>query len=208
MLALDVTGDLPHARALALRQLEISDQHELVFFRALASVHLGTIDARLEHADGGIERVRQGGEQLRAMGNRLAYPYAQKCLAQALLATGRAREASHVATQTLTYCEGKLAAPYVPMLLGVRAQAAEQCASYAEAEHDYVRAIAILDTQAATHAALELTLPLARMLRDNGRLQAARERLAHARGLDRDDYPTHTREEAQQLQLELGVNVT
>jgi class 3 adenylate cyclase len=200
VLALDVTGELGLASELAQRQRELAREHEFVFFEVLAEIHLGSLATRRELAADGVTSMRAAAARLRDMGNWIAYPYAQKCLAESLLGLGRAAEAATVVVDALQFCAGKLAEVYLPNLLWLGGRAAALQHEDAAAERTFRDALGLLNQAEAAHSRLEISLDLAQLLAAGGRGAEARDLLERASAQDTGDaYPTPVRLAARTL---------
>jgi class 3 adenylate cyclase len=200
VLALDFTGELMLATKLAEQQRELAREHEFAFFEVLAEIHLGGLAVRFDPAADGVKAMRLAALRLREMGNWIAYPYAQKCLAESLLGMGRAAEAAAVVADALQFCAGKLAEVYLPSLLWLRGRAAAMQRQVGAAERAFRDALGLLSQTEAAHGRLDISLDLAQLMAASGRAAEARALLERAIGDDVGDaYPTPVRRAAREM---------
>jgi predicted ATPase len=155
---------------------------------------------------GGIERMQEGMEIWKAAGWKVWHTFRAALLAQGLLLDERAEEGLEVIEEARPVCEGLEEACHEAdvqrtvgdLNLGLPRPRKD------EAEVAYRQAIAVALGQQARSCELRATTSLARLLRDTGRSDEAREMLGGIYGWFTEGFDTADMKDAEALLDELG----
>jgi len=169
-------GDVAAVRELAAEALAVSVEHRFAFWQAGSTVLLGwaTAAAGDGHTTDGPEVLRQGIEAWRATGSMTYHTYSLTLLVDALLRSGRSRDALAAveeAGRSIGVTAERLTEPELHRLRGelLRAESPER------AEAAFRTALATAAGQRARSLHLRTAVGLGRFLRDRGREEEARQ---------------------------------
>ena len=186
--------------------LKVSQEHGITLYLAMGTVSLCWARARLSDRETGLKELREAVAAFIGQGNRLFVPFYQGLLAEieaerqdANRALARINDALALVSETgehwtdafLQRIRGDI------LLKG-------DCANTLPAEEAFLTAIAIAQQQKAHSFELRAAMSLARLWRDQGKVQQARELLAPVYGWFTEGFNTRDLKEAKALLEELA----
>ena len=200
-----VRNDADAALKTAHELLALSEEHGLPQTRAAALVYLGWAMGQADDALAGIQRVEQGLTKFNQLGVRT-----NLCLMMCLSAEtyfkakqyDQALERANLAIATSSEIGDRWC---LPRIHAVRAHLHNTFRAIEKAEESLLEAIEIATKQSAKGSQLYVAIHLARLWRDQGKVQQARELLAPVYGWFTEGFDTRDLKEAKALLEELAA---
>lgn len=186
-------GDADTVLQLGEELLELSIKHDYAFYQRAGRMYTGWARAQKGDARTGAKQVRESVNGHRDRGIRMFEPYWRSLLAEALALAGDTGEALSEVDQALAYADESGNVYWSAHLLKLKGDLLQaQSAADHEVERWYQQAINTAQTQQARSLELRATTSLCRLWLRQGRLPAARQRLAgiygwFTEGLDTQD---------------------
>jgi predicted ATPase len=200
-------GNYAAAQADADQLFALSDDKDASFWRSLAIAMRGCLLTLNGHNFHGIQTITQGIAALRSTGATAFLPLYLPFLATAYKRLNQFDEAWHVIDEAMTmvktskesWCEAEVHRVAGEIALKSFAPDPEKAEAYFE------RALAVSRQQQAKSFELRAVMSLARLRRDQGKVQQARELLAPVYGWFTEGFDTRDLKEAKVLLEELGA---
>jgi predicted ATPase len=200
-------GNYARANAQSDEVVATADEKGTLFWKAQAMVYQGCVSVLTSKASDAIQTINAGITAWRSTGASLYAPLWLSYLAKAYAELGQFDEAwrwigeamSAVATTKERWCE-----PEVYRTAGEIASLLSQLDA-AKAEGYFQRALTVARKQQAKSWELRAAMSLARLWRDQGKVQQARELLAPVYGWFTEGFDTRDLKEAKALLEELGT---
>jgi predicted ATPase len=199
-------GDYETANAQLADAIQLAEQKDAVFWKAWAMMQSGCVDVLSSKPADAIDKITSGIGLWRSTGSTLYLPLYLTYLARAFAAIGELDNARRCIGEAMTameatqenWIEAELnrAAGEI-VLLGAQPDPAR-------AELSYHRALAVARQQQAKSWELRAAMSLARLWRDQGKSQQARELLAPVYGWFTEGFDTRDLKEAKALLEELS----
>jgi predicted ATPase len=174
--------------------LDLCDKHALAQMQAMAQILNGWSIAELGKPDDGIHAMREGIDAWRATGAEVARPHWLGLLAEQCLCAGRYGEAATCLAEGLTIIERTDERRGEAELLRLQGKLLllTQFADAVQAEALFQRAIDVAQGQQALAWELRTALSLGKLWREQGKVQAAQDRVTNvyqqfSQGLDTPD---------------------
>jgi class 3 adenylate cyclase/tetratricopeptide (TPR) repeat protein len=188
--------------ALAAGALEMCEKHRFPNDAAYSKCFLGYARAQLGRAADGVSLVRGGIDALLQVGNGTSVSGYMTYLAVAQLRGGAIGDAAETVERALNFNPEEVV--YRPETLRVRGEIRVKQGDLELAEADFRDSIAIARSMGAKAWELRTTMSLARLLRDTGRRDEARTRLAEIYNWFTEGFDTADLKEAKALLDEIG----
>jgi predicted ATPase len=155
----------------------------------------------------GLEKIREGIDAYRATGGAIELSHWLGLLAEACRDTGRPEEGLRVVGEALQHINNTGVVYYEPELLRLEGEFRLVCASHdaTAAEGSFWRSIEMARKQGAKSWELRASMSLARLWRDQGKVQQARELLAPVYGWFTEGFDTRDLKETKALLEELAA---
>ena len=197
-------GEAAPAQSHAQSALDLALQHDFKFWLSHATISHGWATASRGHIEG-IDEMRRGIDAYRATGAELEGPLWAAMLADALLRHDRIEDALAVVDDALTKVSGTGVRLHLGELHRLHGVALVQSgAPPHEAQATFQRALDVAQGQGAKSLELRAAMSLARLWRDQGKPQQARELLAPVYDWFTEGFDTRDLKEAKALLEELA----
>jgi predicted ATPase len=196
--------DLHTVRAEQAELRTLADRHMLPFFLAFAEAFDGLNLAEDKRWAEAIERNRRAVEIFRTNGIVLLNPYLCTLLAQILGRAGRLREASATLKRALRQVDSTKERWFQAEMERTSAELLLAGHDPAAAERCFCQAIGIAQQQSSKFWELRAAISLARLWREQGKRDAARDLLAPTYGWFTEGFDTPVLKEAKALLDELA----
>ena len=173
-------SDAEAARRAAETLLELSRQHGIALYLTLGALHSAWAHARLGDRETGTAELRQALARYTDQGNKLLLPFYQGLLAE-LEAEGQETEAALARIDAALPLAGETGERWTDAFLHrIRGEVLlkRDPANTAPAEDAFLTAIAVARAQKARSFELRAAISMARLWRDQGKRDAARDLLA------------------------------
>jgi predicted ATPase len=186
---------------------ELADEKHSPFWFAFARMNRGCLSALIGNLSEGTQMLANAIDAHRSTGARHFLPWYSCTLSSAYLELGRFDDAKRCIGEAMTmvettkerWCEAE-----VNRVAGeIALMSPEQDA--AKAERSFARAVAVARAQQARSFELRAAMSLARLWRDQGKLQQARELLAPVYGWFTEGFDTRDLKDAKVLLQELAA---
>jgi class 3 adenylate cyclase/predicted ATPase len=162
-----------HVERQSGRLLALTEKHDFAFWRAQAMMYRAWAATESPAGDDALTALREGMAAHWATGAQVFTPFHQGLLAAACSRAGSLADAADLLSQALARCERTAETWFTAELHRIRAGLHLRCGASAEAEADLVQALAIARDQGARLWELRAATDLARLRRQQGRVQAA-----------------------------------
>jgi predicted ATPase len=182
----------------------LSREHGFPLFSAWGTILLGWSLTELGEAQDGVALLTQGLSAYRAMGGVSRTPRALMMLAETYGRLGRPIEGLNCLTEAVQIIETTDERYDEPELHRLRADLLNAIRDRAAAEQNYRLALAVAARQSAKTSELRAATNLARLWRDQGKRDEARELLAPVYGWFTEGFDTRDLKEAKALLDELS----
>jgi predicted ATPase len=190
----------------AEKQIEICEKYVLALMLGQGRFHLGWALAEQGHLAQGIELMRDGIAATRATGALMGFPFFLSVLASAYLDSGELRQAAATLDEALSVATEARALYFFPEVLRTKGkllflrdpdhpEAAQAC---------FQQAVTTAREQGAKSLELRAAMSLARLWRDQGKVQQAHQLLAPVYGWFTEGFGTLDLKEAKALLEELA----
>ena len=199
-------GDAEAARRAAETVLELSQQHGIALYLTFGTLSSAWARARLGDRQNGAAELRQGLAGYTDQGNKLLVPFYQGLLAE-LEAEGQETEGALAFIDAALALAGETGEHWSDAFLHrVRGEILlrRDPANTAPAEEAFLTAISVAQQQKARSFELRGAMSMARLWRDQGKVQQARELLAPVYGWFSEGFDTLDLKEAKALLDELA----
>jgi predicted ATPase len=200
-----VVGSPYDLRRHAEQEVSLSTEHGFSYWLAWGLIYRGWSMASLGESEEGYGLIAKGLALHRATGAVLGRAFALTFLAEACLRLGRTTEGLSYLTEAEQIIETTKDAHYEAELHRVRGDLLNANADVTGAERSYQQAIAVAKRQSAKMFELRAATSLARLWRDQGKQDAARELLAPVYGWFTEGFDTRDLKEAKALLDELNA---
>jgi predicted ATPase len=198
-------GEALPAETYAQTALDLAQRHDFKFWLSHATVSHGWA-AAAQGREQGLDEIRRGIDAYRATGAELEGPIWAAMLADALLRHGRAQEALTILADALTKASTTGVCLHLAELYRLHGAALVRSgASPEEAQASFQRAIDVAHEQRAKSLELRTAMSLARLWRDQSKVQEARELLAPVYGWFTEGFDTRDLKEAKAFLEELAA---
>jgi class 3 adenylate cyclase/predicted ATPase len=186
--------------------LALATEQMLPFWAAQAMVHSGSALAKGGQSEKGLVAMRAGLDAYHAMGIRMYRPHFLALLAEACLETGRIEEGLSAVREALAEVKETEVRWYEAELNRLEGELllASEEPDESRAEASFRKGITIACGQGAKSWELRAAMSLARLWRDQGKRQQARELLAPVYGWFTEGFDTRDLKEAKVLLEELA----
>ncbi|HET8676409.1 MAG TPA: protein kinase [Blastocatellia bacterium] len=183
-----------------------AEEHGLPYYAAVAVLMRGWVLAMQNQQEEGIGLIRQGLASYLAIGTRQQHGYYLALLAEALNQAGRVEEGLEALREAMDVAKQTNEPYYEVELYRLRGDALVKAAvaSPSEAESCFHRAIEVARQQQAKSLELRAVLSLARLWRQQGKLEEGRQMLAEVYGWFTEGFDTADLKEAKALLDELS----
>jgi class 3 adenylate cyclase/predicted ATPase len=199
--------EVEEGRRWAEKQVEISKKYALPLLLSEGEFELGWAFAEHGHVAQGIEQIRNGITRIRATGAGMELPFLLSVLAHAYLNSGELHEAAATLDEAVSLAAEARALHQFPELLRTKGkilflqdpdhpEAAQAC---------FQQAVTAAHEQGAKSLELRAATSLARLWRDQGKVQQAHELLAPVYGWFTEGFDTRDLKEAKALLVQLGA---
>jgi predicted ATPase len=190
----------------AEKQVDICEKYVLAMMLAQGRFHLGWALAEQGHLAQGIELIRNGITATRATGALIGLPFLLSVLASAYLDSGELRHAAATLDEALSVATEARALYFFPEVLRTKGKLLLlQDPNHPEvAQACFQEAVTMAREQGARSFELRASMSLARLWRDQGKVQEARELLAPVYGWFTEGFDTRDLKEAKNLLDLLG----
>jgi class 3 adenylate cyclase/tetratricopeptide (TPR) repeat protein len=179
-----INHDLGHTRVaggLADQLRELTEKEGYLFWKAGALAIRGYAMVVEGYADTGIAKIKEGLELYGTVGSKIPYPYYSSYLAEAYLLTNRADEALEVLDLALRMVRVNVDCNYEPGILRLIGEAQLAQRRLSPARESLEASVAQSRTQGARLLELRAATSLARVLREQGEANHAKEVLKGVR---------------------------
>jgi predicted ATPase len=201
------SGDYATANRQLAEAIQLAEQKDAVFWKAWALMQSGCVDLLSGKPAEAVDKITSGVGLWRSTGSTLYLPLYQTYLAKAFATVGELDDAHRGIGEALTameetqenWIEAELHRAAGEILL-----LEAQC-DPAKAETHFERALAVARTQQAKSWELRASMSLARLWREQGKVQQARELLAPVYGWFTEGFDTRDLKEAKALLEELSA---
>ena len=195
------------ARAELTEGIALSSEKNALFWRAQATASLGVLSALMGKAAEAVSMIGDGLMMWRSTGATASVPFFQSYLAKAHSMLGQFGEAQHHIDQAMAAIEAtgeRVWTAEVHRLAGEIALKSPE-RDMVKAQEHFEHALAIACKQEAKSWELRAAMSLARLRRDQGKPQQARELLAPVHGWFTEGFDTLDLKEAKALLEELAA---
>jgi predicted ATPase len=183
--------------------LDLARRHDFKFWLSRATISHGWA-AAAQGREQGLDEIRRGIDAYRATGAELEGSVWAAMLADALLRHGRAQEALAILADAVTKASISGVRPHLAELHRLNGEAlAQSGALHEEAVASFQRAVEVAQEQGAKSLELRAATSMARLWRDQGKVQQARELLAPVYDWFTEGFDTLDLKEAKALLDEL-----
>ncbi len=199
-------GDFATANAQLADAIQLAEQKDAVFWKAWAMMQSGCVQVLSSKPEDAVDRMTAGIDLWRSTGSTLYLPLYLTYLARAFAAIGELNDARRCISEAMTAMEAtqenwdqaelNRAAGEILLL--------DAQPDPAGAELSFQRALAIARQQQAKSWELRASMSLARLWRDQGKVQQALELLAPVYGWFTEGFDTRDLKEAKALLEELA----
>jgi len=203
-IVLQVCRQRESCRDLATELIELSQEHDFPIMRGAGMFFLGWATAEGGELEQGIALMEQG-KALFSTGRRVTQPYMQSLLASAKADFGRPDEALEWLNDALAFTEMSGELWWLAELHRLRGRLLVARGQHDEGEACFRFAIDVSSTQRAKTLELRAATSLARLWRDQGKLQQARELLGPVYGWFTEGFDTLDLKDAKALLDELAT---
>jgi predicted ATPase len=199
-------GDAVRTEQVASEDMDLAAEQVLPFSGSQAMVLGGWAAVKQTQGETGLEKIREGIDAYRATGGAIELSHWLGLLAEACRDTGRPEEGLRVVGEALQHINNTGVVYYEPELLRLVGEFRLVCASHdaTAAEGSFWRSIEMARKQGAKSWELRASMSLARLWRDQGKVQQARELLAPVYGWFTEGFDTRDLKETKALLEELG----
>jgi predicted ATPase len=194
-------GNYPAANTLLDELVDLADERGALYWKALGTAARGHLFALTGKASDAVQAITSAITSLRSTGATLRVPFYLSHLAMAYTELGRpdnARRCIDDAIETIERSKEKWGEAEVHRIAGAIALKSRE-ADAAKAEAYFDRALAIARQQQTKSWELRAAISLARLWRDQGKVQQARELLAPVYGWFTEGFETRDLKEAKAL---------
>jgi predicted ATPase len=199
-----VRGSLGDPNKYAGELLAVSTEHGFPFYAAWANIFQGRSMASLGQSNEGLTLITNSLTMMRATGAVLCTPLALMMLAEINDALGRRSEALNCVAEAVQIIEANDERWLASEVLRLRGSLLRAEGDLVAAEDSYNKAVAVALKQGAMPFELRATTNLARLWRDQGKRDEARELLAPVYGCFTEGFDTRVLKDAKALLDELG----
>jgi predicted ATPase len=191
----------------AEKQIDISKKYVLPLMLAQGRFELGWALAEQDHVVQGIELMRDGITATRATGALMGFSFYLSVLSRAYWDSGDLRQAAATLDEALSVATEARALYFFPEVLRTKGKLLLlQDPDHPEAAQKYFQqAVIMAREQGAKSFELRAAMSLARLWRDQGKVQQASELLAAVYGRFTEGFDTRDLKEAKALLEKLGV---
>jgi class 3 adenylate cyclase/predicted ATPase len=199
-------GNYTTARAELTEGIALSGEKDAIFWKAQATVSLGVVSALIDEPVDAVSMIGAGIAMWRSTGATASVPFFQSYLAKAHAMLGQFDEAQNHIDQAVATIEStgeRVWAAEVRRLAGEVALLSPR-AEVTLAQTHFEYALAVARQQQAKSWELRAAMSLARLWRDQGKVQQARELLAPVYGWFTEGFDTRDLKEAKALLEELA----
>jgi tetratricopeptide (TPR) repeat protein len=196
-------GEYETLEALAMRAVELCEEHRFPQDAAAARCFLGHARAQLGRAPEGIALMHGGIDTLLRIGARIMLPFLITYLAVAHLGGGAIADALETVEQALNFNPQETVCR--PETLRIRGEIRSKQAGLQLAEADFRDSIALAKSMGAKSWELRTVMSLARLLASQGRAHEARVMLAEIYNWFTEGFDTPDLKDAKALLGELSV---
>ena len=200
-------GNYTTARAELTEGVALSGEKNAIFWKAQATASLGVVSALIGEPVDAVSMIGAGIAMWRSTGATASMPFFQSYLAKAHAMLGQFDEAQHHIDQAMATIEltgEKVWAPEIHRLAGELALLSPR-ADASEAQVYFERALLVARQQEAKSWELRAAMSLARLWRDQGKVQQAGELIAPVYGWFSEGFDTRDLKEAKALLAELAA---
>ena len=184
--------------------LDLARRHDFKFWLSHATISHGWA-AAAQGREQGLDEIRRGIDAYRATGAELEGSVWAAMLADALLRHGRTQEALAILADAVTKASISGVRPHLAELHRLHGEALAQSGALPEeAVASFQRAVEVAHEQGAKSLELRAAMSLARLWRDQGKVQQARELLAPIYGWFTEGFDTRDLKDAKALLDELA----
>ena len=201
---LSVYGDNSALSERVEQQHKLTTEQGFPSFGAEATMYRGWVKVNNGEVEEGIELLRQGAAEFRAVSPETAISYYLCLLAQALAIAGQIDEALPLLDDALRIVEATGEGRFIAELNRHKGELLLQKGEPQAAEALYRKALGIAREQQAKLWELRAAMSLARLWRDQGRPAEARDLLAPVYGWFTEGFDTADLKDAKALLDELG----
>jgi predicted ATPase len=200
-------GKYTTANARINELIALADEKHALFFKANAMLERGQLLGLTGRASDAVQTITTGITALRATGATLEMPACLSNLARAYAELGQINDACRVIGEALTAMETTKEKWWSADINRVAGEIALKSPEHdvAKAEVYFERALAAARQQQAKSWELRAAMSLARLWRDQGKMQQARELLAQVYGWFTEGFDTRDLKEAKALLEELAA---
>ena len=185
--------------------LDLAQRHDFKFWLSHATISHGWA-AAAQGREQGLDEIRRGIDAYRATGAELEGSVWAAMLADALLRHGRTQEALAILADAVTKASISGVRPHLAELHRLHGEALAQSGALPEeAVASFQRAVEVAHEQGAKSLELRAAVSLARLWRDQGKVQQARELLAPVYGWFTEGFDTLDLKEAKALLEQLAT---
>jgi predicted ATPase len=199
--------DYAKASALLDEAIALADEKRAVFWKALATVNQGCVFAFTGDASKAIQAIATGIIALRSTGSTVFLPRFSSSLAWAYAELGQYDDAWRCINEATSAIQTTKEIPYEAEVNRIAGETALMSPEHdaGKAEAYFERALAIARQQQAKSWELRAAMSLARLWRDQGKVQQARELLAPVYEWFTEGFDTRDLKEAKTLLEELAA---
>ena len=204
LIAFQVCGEKQACLDLATDLLSLAQEHEFPMMRGVGMFFLGWATADGGDLEKGIASMEQG-LALFSAGRRVTKPYMLGLLASAKAEFGNSSEGLELLRDAVASTEASGERWWEPELHRLRGQAIAARGQHDDSESCFRLALEVSGRQKAKMLELRASMSLARLWRDQGKPQQARELLAPVYGWFTEGFDTRDLKEAKALLEELAA---
>jgi tetratricopeptide (TPR) repeat protein len=197
-------GDTESVLEMSQRLLALATEQHLYLWLAPAMCNRGAALAQRGDTGEAITTIQQGLDIYRRIGVLVSYSYYLSHLGAAYLAAGRVTEASATVDEGLSLCHSLLARCHEPELWRLKGELLALQKDAEGAEGSLCRALEVARRQHATALELRAATSLSRLLRGQGKPEAARTLLTGVYGQFTEGFDTRDLRLAKALLAELS----
>jgi class 3 adenylate cyclase/predicted ATPase len=190
---------------LATELVQLSREHRFPMMLGNGMFFMGWVGAEAGDQESGIALMEQGLGLLSSSGRRVTRPYMQAVLARAKADLGKLADAFELVEEALRATEAQGERWFEAELHHLKGRLLMARGQFDESEVQLRRSVEISRGQGARAFELRASTELARLWRDQGKVQQARELLAPVYGWFTEGFDTSDLKEARALLEELGA---
>jgi predicted ATPase len=183
----------------------VSNEHGFPFYSSVALIFQGSLLAELGQAQEALTLIMRGITELHSTGAELNLPIGRAVLAKAYAMLGQPLEGLNCLTEAVQFIEQTEERVGEAGVHRLRGDLLKTIGDVAGAELSYQQAIAIAKRQSAKMFELRASTSLARLWRDQGKRDEARDLLAPVYGWFTEGFDTPDLKEAKALLEELAA---